>query len=1343
MLPEIFRATVRAHADRVAIEIPPSSQRPLRQSCTYGQLDAQSRAIAARLVPALAGRHDRHAQHEPHDQIVPVLLPRASASLYAAQLGVHLARGAFTCLDCNFPDAHIRCVILDCGSSTVVTDSAGCDRLARIGFDSDLEIVNVDALDLAAHAPPRDGGEGIAPTDPRSLAYVIYTSGTTGAPKGVMIEHRSIANLVRSDLPRFELNHTDRVAQCSSPAYDSSLEETWLALAVGATLVLLDDETIRLGPDLVEWINRDRVTVLCPPPTLLRTLGCADPSKALPSVRLLYVGGEALPQDLADSWSIGRRLENGYGPTECTVTVLRTQIFAGVPVTIGQPVDGNGAHILDEQLREVEAKHGAEKEGELCISGIALARGYHNLPLVTAEKFIDHPRLGRVYRTGDLVRRAASGAIEYLGRLDGQVKLRGYRVELSAIDSVLAGHAAILEAACRVQGEGAARFIAAHLVLRDPSIPLPLSALRAVVAAALPSYMIPARFATIAAIPRTVGGKIDRGQLPDISAAAPTVEPPEGKLQPLETTLVRCIASALSMEGPLAIDDDFFVDLGGDSLSAVGAVCHFRLDPTTAQLSVRDIYEQRTVRNLARRLEQTPRHGFAARTPIERVRMRAADPAIAAVVQFLLLAVGIVISSASAYLVLFALLPNLLDAIGIFWTIAAAPIVMSVGYLVYGVFMIAWTVALKRALIGRYTEGSIPVYSSEFLRHWIVQQSARAIPWGLIEGTVLLNAVLRMLGARIGARVHIHRGVDLFRGGWDLLSIGDDSTLAQDASLALLSLREGHLVIASATLQARCTVDVRAGLGPGAHMEADSSLAPLSYLLAGARIPANERWDGVPARRVGHTPALLDAVRGDGMGTLAHGLLMIGIHLGFGLIRMLAWMVIGFILAANSHRLDPRLMATTLLLSVPVALAVSLFMQALGLRALGPTRPGNVHRWSAEFATIWEKTRAVDTAGRWLSGSLLWPIWLRIAGMRVGRGCEISTIIDVIPDTVTIGDGCFFADGIYFASPRVNRGVVSVDATTLGANTFIGNHAVMPAGPTYGRDLFIGVSTVADARLCRSGSSWFGQPPMELPRREVISIDRALTHDPAMIRWLNRLMWELARFTLPLLPISVGLAWWWGVAAAGDQWSTIFVALVAAPIATVLSGFVIIGSIVALKWILLGRVRPGQHAFWSCWCCRWDFLFVAWSILARRTLDALEGTVFLTWFLRAVGVRIGRRVVLGRGFTQVVDPDMLTIEDDATVDCNFQAHSFEDRILKIDRVHIGRGSTLGHHAVLFYGVTIGEGATVEAHSVVMKRQRVDAGTISSGVPASAAPAISTPVSHEERADQRDDDNRSE
>ncbi len=346
--------------------------------------------------------------------------------------------------------------------------------------------------------PPRPPPPRPAWLSPKSLAYVIYTSGSTGTPKGVLIEHAGIANLVASDVARFGLGPGDRAAELSSAAYDSSLEETWLAFAVGATLVVLDDDTARLGPDLVTFLRDERITVFCPPPTLLRTLGLDDPRAALPDLRLLYVGGEALERDVADRWAPGRRLENGYGPTECTVTVMRTRVEAGEPVSIGFPVDGHRAWVLNDRLEEVAPG----EPGELCIGGVGLARGYLARPELTAERFPTHPTLGRIYRTGDLVRFDAASGHHYLGRIDQQVKVRGHRIELGAVESALASLPGVREAVCRLQAAPTGPVLAAYVTAVDPARPPRWDDLAPRLRALVAEPMVPGRFAVLDALPK-------------------------------------------------------------------------------------------------------------------------------------------------------------------------------------------------------------------------------------------------------------------------------------------------------------------------------------------------------------------------------------------------------------------------------------------------------------------------------------------------------------------------------------------------------------------------------------------------------------------------------------------------------------------------------------------------------------------------------------------------------------------------------------------------------------------------------------------------------------------------
>ena len=337
LLETFFGDAARRWPDAIALDIPPpfGEEHP-RVRLTYGELDRSAANIHACLTAMGVERGD----------IVAILTPRTNPLAYAAQLGINRCGAAFVSIDPVFPAGHIERILSDATPTVVITDETFANVLKDVGYPPARVITNETLMTGTFPQPPV-----VAVRETSDLAYLIYTSGTTGLPKGVMIPHAGISNLVASDIEYFDIGLGDRCAQGSSLSYDSSLEEIWLAWAVGGTVVVMSDEVARLGPDLVTWLQDERISVLCPPPTLLRTMGCDNPAEALPELRIIYVGGEALPPDVVDAWAPGRRLVNGYGPTECSVTATRAEILPGVPVVIGKPVSNLEAFILDDALR--------------------------------------------------------------------------------------------------------------------------------------------------------------------------------------------------------------------------------------------------------------------------------------------------------------------------------------------------------------------------------------------------------------------------------------------------------------------------------------------------------------------------------------------------------------------------------------------------------------------------------------------------------------------------------------------------------------------------------------------------------------------------------------------------------------------------------------------------------------------------------------------------------------------------------------------------------------------------------------------------------------------------------
>jgi non-ribosomal peptide synthetase-like protein len=706
------------------------------------------------------------------------------------------------------------------------------------------------------------------------------------------------------------------------------------------------------------------------------------------------------------------------------------------------------------------------------------------------------------------------------------------------------------------------------------------------------------------------------------------------------------------------------------------------------------------------------------------------DPLPATLVQAGFLALGLLGASLLAGAGALRAFPALVRAIGLVPLVLLGPFLFLLAAHLWAPISVAFAVLAKRALVGRYRPGRVPVWSSLYVRNWMVQQSLKLVPWGLLDGTEFRLAALRALGARIGERVHIHRGVNLSEGGWDLLEIGDDVTIGQDVSLQLVELEDGGAIFGGISIGDGATLEIHSSVEANSVLEPGAFLAARSSLPRGSRLPRGERWDGIPARPAGASPAapalpaeervLPPAAAGARLLLARFALLLVralpaqllvlafaGAH-GIDTARVLAW------LAAPA--LAPGLLLSAMATAV-LATPLTLFFEALVCRAMGPVRPGVFSRWSPSYVRVWLKTGVVDGAGRWLWGTLLWPAWLRLAGSRIGKGCEISGLIDTVPELVEIGPRTFCADGIYLGGPRLHRGTVTVAPVHLGKNSFLGNGVIVSGGAPLPDGILLGVCTVADAATIRPGTAWFGHPSFELPRRQIVEFDRRLTLDPSPVRYANRVLWEGFRFTLPAVAVFVLPAWYALASGAARSTSPAAFHLAAAPLILLLAFFFPALLVIASKWALLGRVKPGVHPLWSCFASRWDFICMAWNIHAAGVVSALEGSLLLSSLLRLAGVRIGKHVVLGGGFAEdLPDPDMLTFEDGATVDCIFQAHTFEDRVLKLDRIVIRKDASVGRNAVLLYGAEIGAGARVAPNSVVMKHEHLLAGRSYAGFP---------------------------
>lgn len=525
---------------------------------------------------------------------VPVALCLArGVAVPVGILAAWRAGGGYLPLDPSWPVDRLTAMAADAGPPVLVTHAA-----ARVELPGDWQVVDLDTVDLDAWptTPP-----DVPPPDPESLAYLLYTSGSTGRPKGVAVTHGNVASLLTHLDSLLDLSPADRFAAISSPSFDMSVVELLAPLLRGATVVVVPAAEVADGHRLRERLMRFNATVVQATPSVWRSLVAAG---GVPeSVRLRVSGGEALPRDLAEVLLAGEAtLLDGYGPTETTVYSAIGEVSAG-PIRLGPPVAGTTLHVLDPALAPVPEG----VVGELHVGGAGVARGYHNLPKMTAERFRPDPfaaRPGaRLYATGDLVRRRRDG-LEFLGRADLQVKVRGYRIELGEIEAALRAHESIRDAAVatwRVR-ESDVRLVA-YLV---PRRRIGMAELRPWLSARLPDYMQPHRFITLNMLPVTPTGKLDRGALPEPvwGRQKTTTIAPRTEVERRLATLWREVLS-IPPDVTVGVHDDFFA-LGGHSLTATLLISRIRT-ALAVEVPLAAMISTPTIAGLARSMSARPR----------------------------------------------------------------------------------------------------------------------------------------------------------------------------------------------------------------------------------------------------------------------------------------------------------------------------------------------------------------------------------------------------------------------------------------------------------------------------------------------------------------------------------------------------------------------------------------------------------------------------------------------------------------------------------------------------------------------------------------------------------------
>jgi non-ribosomal peptide synthetase-like protein len=1285
------------------------------RSMSYAAVRAQADRLARGLASLGVGRGARVA-----------ICVKRSMEAYVAVLGVLASGAAYVPIDPETPPARVDAILRDANVALVLGDA---ETLAGGRAAPAVDLFG----DWSSSLP--DLGLSPTPPQPDDECYVIYTSGSTGAPKGVSIGHRSVVHLARVEQELFDVRCDDRVLAGFSLAFDAAVEEIWLAFAAGATLVVADKRA--LLDDLPRFLGEARISVWSTVPTLLATIPPVDDAddararwRSLPTVRLLIVGGEACPQRLVDRWADGARaMWNTYGPTEATVIATAERLVAGRPVSLGRPIANYSVYVV----RADGGRAGIGEPGELCIGGVGLALGYVGKPALTAERFIANPWASEpgapklLYRTGDRGQRRADGGIEFLGRVDEQVKLRGHRIELAEIERAIGEVAGVRAAAARlIEAEDAPPALCGYVVAETGAAIVPGDVARAL-ARTLPQYMVPTLWQLLPAMPTLPSGKVDRRALPMPSLHPPRPDrpPPRGED---ERAIARAFAEVTRAQG-VGRHDDFFSDLGGDSLSAARAISALRQEPRLASLSMRDLYRNPTPARLARVAARAASPADHARahappvTPIEKSWAARAWMAFGVLAQATFFAsrlaapyFAFVCSRAAGA----SLVPALAAALGA--AIALAPL------------QIMAAIVLKWSVIGRLEPGRHPIGSTTFARWWAVSRVIAAAPFERYAGSPIMPRLLRALGAKVDGRAFVG-SADLE--GFDQLTIGRGAAIDDEARVCGAWLDGRELVIAPVTIADGASVETRAIVAPGTHIAEGARVRSLSLVGTGTSVEAEVTVAGVPAAPVApvHRPFIACDDRGQletsdvaRAGAARAALPSVWIEAGYLFAALGApafsaapWLPAMVLLAAPLHplaRLASAIAAAALGIALQAAWVAVLAPRALPERlALADRR--QLRAWIFERA-MHEALGAIGA----LFATRLAARWFAAMGVRVGRGAEISTALPLSPASTSIGEDAFVADVAVIGAPRVRAGVVERLPTRVGSRAFVGNGAVIPPGGELPADTLLGCLSlgVEDAgRAAAAGAiGWLGSPAMALSSRARAGSDvtSANTFRPSRALTVRRALWDGVRIVLPSLAMMVHAGVLVHAVLTVADVAGVPAALVLTPLVSLALGAGWACLLVGAKWLLIGRYRAGLHPLWSTFVFRNELVTALHEQLVDPTWnEPVLGTGAAPWLYRALGARVGRGVFVGT--TCFTEYDLAAIGDGAVLadGCTIQTHLFEDRVMKLGAVRIGDGACVGADAIVLYDAEIEPRARLDALSLVMKGERLPADSSWCGAPA--------------------------
>lgn len=1339
-LHEIFERSAAQYPELTALSVPETGE-----SLTYAALDQLANQLAAVIGGAISEA----------DQVVAVRLPQDSVTVVALHLAI-LKAGATQCfIDPDAPEELFSRVLSDARPALLISDKL------PPGYTG--EFLSPEAL--LKQAESRSSRAASAPwlDDPqRRLASLFYTSGTTGHPKGVECHHAGYINLAQSYATFYDfVPGSDASSLTSSLGYDGSISEMYSAWVAGCEVVLLTKSALRSGPDLLPVLRDAQVTALFCPPVLLSTL-TAHPECDLPYPICRYIvpAGEAFPASLIEPWSRARRqIVNTYGPTEVSTDTSRQLLRPNEAVTIGSPFPGVSYTIVDPDTL-TPLPHG--EEGELCIGGIQVARGYRNLPEVTGERFVTHPELGQIYRSGDRCHIDPNTLrVHFHGRIDAQLKVRGYRVEAQPIESLLQDQFADIETAVLdCQDNELVALLRAPALWSEESAATNIQPLnhalvgeaQQLISARFPPYAVPSRFFVVNRFELVpASGKINRRALPSVAHVA-GFEASEG---PVTLAVTDDKSAALPAEvltlcraelGPTLDWHDDFIDWGAHSI-AIARLTQ-QLLAAGYPVSVRGLLsETRTaaaIGELPTRIEKGPASMEPAsstqaepETPTESgqqpgrlfgFRHFTALQALAAV----LLRVPLLLMAALGLAIID---PEELLLVGDIFGFLRATIIAYCVYMIVPFVNLGWVLLLRgiQAISVRaptIAPGRYRKLSSHHLQLWWLEQQTDFVLKPLVSGLrspVLFNWALRRLGADVHPKAFIAQSTEWY-GPISLISIGPEAVVQAGVQISSARWEGDEFILDRTQVGHKARVGSRSMLCGGASLGHHAWLTPLSSL--DTETEPNSQISGVPGTKAGSyqppkTPELApSSALAEAVIDLRNVITQLALELALvivpgAFIALLTTWFLGFE-SLSKVNLDTQVLTGPDLLVMSGAGVIGIWLGVLTsslilctFLRLTPTPPGWTRAASLRGTLARYRQTKMNQIQQMWGWSLTGQYLRALAGVKFSQvgASECDELVNLLPEHLHADANVFIAQGCFCNVLDEHGAFLLARPVHMPAGFFASNNAMIEPGPIPG-NLLLGVSTPLGPHLYRPQYNdrhdtkrvLAGNPPLEMGATDPQS---APAHPvPSLGIFLARfLLNDLG--SVGIIPgITVFLATGLLVSLNVMGFSNVAAALITSivvPLSLPLLALLV-------KLILVGN-RWGRQNSAPFWSVRHFTYFLAQDCFFRLMtgfMSTVSGTALANPILRRFGCRIGQRTLIGLPL-QMSDWHAVDIGDDCVINGQMQLHSFEDRVLTVSRTTIGNGSAINHGTMLMGGAHLEPGVTVDPQSLVLKAMNLDSG----------------------------------